>query len=179
MTSAGGERELRRECETLTRHLTGEPPTPYVAEHYLAAHRERAEELRRPRDAFESLLLRLARRGPRWAWLVDCHVRLWAPTGTVRKKLVLLVAVLESSPGTSGRFYSTSGERPARTLARLFARGAAFAGGVVLSTLLLLPLRGALGMMGTGVAGTERAPTDRPAEGSAVRGRQRTERDRA
>lgn len=93
-TAAAG---LERECRAFTRLLTGQPPTAYVIRKYLDAHHGRPEL-----DAatgFERVLVTHASRGPIMARLADAYARRVFPRGCLRKKLVLLLAIVETSPG--------------------------------------------------------------------------------
>lgn len=152
---ADGSRALARECEVFVRYLLGREVRPYVVDRYVAAHRFRGE-LEPPSGGFDALLVSLARGGPRRAWLADCYARLWAPGSHLRRKLVLLLAVLECAPPTARELGSETGEHPARVALRLVVRGLAFVGGAVLASLLLLParaahrLRGSPGRRGSG-----------------------------
>ena len=141
MTECAGRPDLASECETFTRYLIGRSAPPYVVGRYVAAHRARAQELSLPPSGDERFFVEIARRGPRWSWLVDCYVRPRAAESLFRRKLVLLVALLECWPATAGRFYSESRESAARVVGRLLARGASFLLGVLVSSLVLPPLR--------------------------------------
>lgn len=83
------------ECAALCRYL-GAEPTPYVERTYA-----RACALRGTRPGAGELdrrLLAFARRGPWHARVADAFARAFAPDADLRRRLVLLLAVLESTP---------------------------------------------------------------------------------
>jgi hypothetical protein len=88
--------DLDRECDVFCRYLTGRPATAYVREKYRAFHQapEAAEELQP--GTFDGTLVAAARLHPTATRLADAYAAFARPGGTLRKKLVLLVAVLEA-----------------------------------------------------------------------------------
>jgi hypothetical protein len=88
---------LERECHAFTRLLTGRPPTAYVTRKYIDAHRARPDLT--IVMGFERVILAHAARGPLVARLADAYARRLFPRGSLRKKLVLLLAIIETSPG--------------------------------------------------------------------------------
>lgn len=90
--------QLRREANIFTRYLLSRAPSDYVVDKYQEGHRvipylNGADPL--PIDA---LLLKVARRGVLPAWIADTYARIFRQSGPLRQKLVLLAAILESSP---------------------------------------------------------------------------------
>ena len=80
-----------------SRYLAGVEATPYLVEAYTRGHRH-LPALKAEPDALDQLLLRFARGAPWRARLADAYARRARPTGILRQKLVLQLAVLESSP---------------------------------------------------------------------------------
>jgi hypothetical protein len=93
-------RQIAAECDVLCRYLTGRHPTEHVRAHYVAAH-----ELASPANPRESetdlLLVRLARAGPRRAALADACAAAFVRNCTLRRKVILLLAILESAAPSS------------------------------------------------------------------------------
>lgn len=87
---------LERECHAFTRLLTGKAPTAYITRKYLDAHGVRPDLA--ATAGFERVLVRHAARGPLMARLADAYARRLFPRGSFRKKLVLLLAIVETSP---------------------------------------------------------------------------------
>ena len=87
---------LRREASTFARLIAGvEPPGPAV-DAYLRAH-ERRGDLGRG-DAFQTRLVADASKSVFRARTADGYARLFDPHGPLRRKLVLMLAILECTP---------------------------------------------------------------------------------
>jgi hypothetical protein len=93
--------QIAVECEALCRYLSGRPPTDYVRAQYLAAHQRSGVVEDAKESQTDALLVRFARRGPRGAALADAYAGLFARQSVVRRKIVLLLAILESAAPTS------------------------------------------------------------------------------
>ena len=131
--------ELDLECDVLTRHLLRRAADAYVRTKYRAAH-ETLPALR-ARDAFDSFLVRFARRGPLFAKLADAYSALFAPASLLRKKLVVLLAILETSSPSHRLIDAPVGGRPLTALLALGATGISAVLGLVAGSLILLPIR--------------------------------------
>ncbi|MEM7010454.1 MAG: NAD(P)-dependent oxidoreductase [Verrucomicrobiota bacterium] len=84
------------ECEVFCRYLIGESPSEYVVEQYSAAlQTEKFQQ--QPSSAFDFVLGRFALRHPLFTGLADAYSRFLRPAGTLRRKLVLMLAILEST----------------------------------------------------------------------------------
>jgi hypothetical protein len=116
--------QIAAECEVLCRYLTGRDPTAYVCAQYLAAH-DRGGLEPGPEDPFaDALLVRMAQLGPRAAAFADAYAAAFARRSTVRKKLILLLAILESGAPTYAWVDSVTTPSRATLLARTaFAAG--------------------------------------------------------
>ena len=86
---------LDRECSVFSIYLIGQAPSDYVKQKYRMAHRSLAMHLSSPHAA-EYLLVRVATAGPWGARIVDGYVSVFRKYSVVRKKFVLLLAILES-----------------------------------------------------------------------------------
>ena len=87
--------DLERECRTFTRYLVGREPTPYVIGKYGEAHAATAVLAG---DRFDHRITAVARLHPVAAFVADAYARFFAPRGAFRKKLIVLLAILETSP---------------------------------------------------------------------------------
>jgi hypothetical protein len=92
---------LAQECRVFSRYLAGIEATPYLLEAYVRGHAHLPAG-RVPPDALDQLLLGVARRSPWLTRIADAYARRARPTGILRQKLVLQLAVLESSPPAHG-----------------------------------------------------------------------------
>jgi hypothetical protein len=137
---------LDRECRRFTRYLLGEEPSPYVVACYRRAHR--ASSAFAARDALDRAALRLAAL-PLGAGLADAHARLFAPTSALRRKLVLLLAILETSPPSYRRVDDPGPRSAVLAWGRLAWIGLSAAAVALLGSALLLPVQ-AVARRGTG-----------------------------
>jgi hypothetical protein len=88
--------DLEQECRVFTRFISRVEPSPYVTRKYVDAHRLGPDLA--PADLFDGWLVAVARSSPPLTRLADAYARHFAPRTTLRRKLVLLLAILESSP---------------------------------------------------------------------------------
>lgn len=87
---------LGRECVVFCQYLTGTKPNEYVIRKYEAAHRVGSVGGAGGHDPFDILLLKLARINPLATRVVDTYAALSFESCLLRRKLVLLLAILES-----------------------------------------------------------------------------------
>lgn len=98
VTAVPGSSSLRRECESFSLYLSGRVPDEAVMGRYVAGD----AAVHGPglaRHPIDRTLVDFAAGGPLRARIADaysCHFR---PHGLLRRKLVLLLAILENSPG--------------------------------------------------------------------------------
>lgn len=131
---------LDRECLAFARYLTRQPPTDYTVEKYGDAH-ARSELLRADRASrFDVFLLTIARTHPLGAWLVDTYTAVFLRRALVRRKWVLLLAILESSAPSADYFdVPDAGGRPVLA-ARLVLKGAGFVFALVVAMVMFMPV---------------------------------------
>jgi hypothetical protein len=134
---------LARECEVFCRYLVGRPPDAYVQEKYALAHRVAQDYSGGTK--FDALLLGLARSGPAGTRLADSYACLLARGSLLRKKLVLLVAILEACSAARGFEDSASGAPPSAVFLQMAVRGAFFGLRLLLVAVPLLLLQLFLG----------------------------------
>jgi nucleoside-diphosphate-sugar epimerase len=140
--------DLDAECDVFTRHLIGRTPDAYVRAKYLEAHT--ALPALSPRDAFDSFLVSFARRGRLFAKVAGAHAALLAPAALLRKKMVLLLAILETCPPTHRMIDAPVGGRPFPALLALGGIGVSAVLALVVGSLILLPIRGVLALASGG-----------------------------
>jgi NADH dehydrogenase len=140
---------LERECRVLTSYLIGGTPDRYVLGKYLEAHRV-SDVWRETRAiGYETFLLRAARTHPIIARAVDAYCRVFLPGSLVRKKCVLLLAILEAAPSAHRSIDAPERSRRSSVLAKLACRGAVFIVLVSLGMAILGPLHLMLGPGGS------------------------------
>jgi hypothetical protein len=133
------DRALDRECDVFARHLVGEAPDDYVRRKYVEAHA--VMRALAPADRFDAFLLRVASAGTARAKIADAYARVFRPTSAVRKKLVLLLAILETCRSTYRSIDAGTGGPPLWVIVRLAGRGMVALASLVLGVLLFQPAR--------------------------------------
>jgi len=112
---------LEAECDVFTRCLSGAPPSAEAVRHYIAA--ARTHGLARDTDftKFDRTSLAAARRSPWQARCADAFCAFFHRTGALRRKMIMLAAILENqsptyeifeapqSPGPVGAFFQLAG----------------------------------------------------------------------
>ena len=89
--------ETAAECDAFTRYLIGQPADDYVR----ATYARGLEALQVPTNRFDRLLCRWVAGPAFFGRGADFYGRIFRPSGELRKKLVLLLAILESYGGTA------------------------------------------------------------------------------
>jgi hypothetical protein len=128
---------LQRECRVFTLYLIGKAPSPYVIAKYEDAHQKR--QTLAATSKFDRFLVGFAAAGPGYSKLADSYARLFAPLSTLRKKLVLLLAILESSSSSYQSLENTEAGGSALLILRILLRMAVFAFCFALGAIVLLP----------------------------------------
>jgi hypothetical protein len=134
--------ELERECAVFCRYLCGEPASSYVLEKYRAAHTCGAIDPPGGATSFDRALVALARQ----AWLtraIDGYARVFAKGGLLRRKLVALLAILEVKAPFDDALDTPTSASTFAFFARLAWLGAVFALTLLVTSIVLLPVRAA------------------------------------
>jgi len=100
MDEPGGGETLIAECRVFCRYLVGIGPPSDVVAAYQKAHALGVVNLGRP-TPMDRALLRVAGMGPALARTADAYAAVFARSGLLRRKLVLLIAILESRASTA------------------------------------------------------------------------------
>lgn len=121
---------MNRECEALAGYLVGRQCPPDVAQRYLAAVRD----LGLDPTPFEGRLWRACLRARPLLSCLDAGVALCHKDGAVRKRLLVMFALLETAPETADRFLFVRATplRVARMFARAVVAPLALVGGIPL-----------------------------------------------
>src|SRR5215471_16799085 len=89
--------QLERECHTYVRYLCGRNSSTYITEKYVDFHRKVGAI---EPDPFDRFLVRFSTRNLLCVHLADSYARVFRKESAIRKKLILVLALLESSPET-------------------------------------------------------------------------------
>jgi hypothetical protein len=116
MPADPGTASIERECRALVRYLVGQDPPAYVVDRYRAARGSAAPAGERLAP-IDRALLGATRLGSTLARLADGYARVARPTGPLRRRLTLAVAILECAPPSHLRLNAAAvGSRPALAL---------------------------------------------------------------
>lgn len=129
--------ELVREFSTLAAYLGAPDAGARAAASYARAHASVGDD----GDAFDRRLVTLARGSSAACALADAYARLARPYGTLRRKLTLALAVLESSPGVHRRYDTAHESSTLAAWAGIVGAGLLWAARTVASVILLAPLQ--------------------------------------
>ena len=136
--------KLEAECVLLTRYLIDQDPSELVKRAYVRAHEVGSLERPKGDDGYDRALMALAMRGGAFTRASDVHARFFAHTGLLRRKLVLLLAILETdAQGRARADVPSPGGAPAAYV-RLVASGLSSAGLLLAGLPVLLPARALL-----------------------------------
>ena len=130
---------LDAECRVFVRHILGCDAAPYVLEKYTDAHRVSAAYSTGSR--FDMFLVRVAARNTFFAKLVDSYASVLAPVSLVRRKLVLILAILETAAPSCSVIDDVDGSSVAVQFARLCVRGVGSVLGLLVGVLVFTPAR--------------------------------------
>jgi NADH dehydrogenase len=146
MAPARQDDALDRECRVFTKHLVGANPDELV----MASYRRAVASLPAlaATSAWDRALLSVARGGTIGARCADAHAALFARSSTLRKRLVMLLAILESRSPYAEYIDKPLGGTPAGAIVRLGVRGVVALIGLLAGTLLLLPVRAVAALRG-------------------------------
>jgi hypothetical protein len=128
---------LARECSVFTEYLLGCAATSYVVRKYSDAHQ--ISEVFETGNRFDFLLLRIARADWRMAKVADSYSRVFAPQTLLRKKLVLLLAILETSSPSYRLIDTVEGGSKLLLWIRLAGRGAVSVLSLLLGIAMFFP----------------------------------------
>jgi hypothetical protein len=140
MTASAKENSaLDRECAVFCRYLIGQEPNEYVKAKYRAAHQSGFLKGDRPCPA-DSFLVKFASINSSSTKIIDAHTRVFRPFSTIRKKLVLLLAILESCAPTHAYVDSVDSGSIPLLFFRLVYRGLTFILLVLVGVVVILPI---------------------------------------
>ena len=131
---------LLAECQLFTRYLIDVDPDDYVCDRYLAAVTVRHDELM-PQSGFDNLLLATARKHRLLTRAVDVYARFFAHASTVRRRLVTLLAIIESHANTVQRLEPPDYAGLAGFMAGIAWRSAGLAMLLLVTIVTLLPVQ--------------------------------------
>lgn len=126
MDESQHEEVLAAECHVFCQYLLGQPAPPDVVGAYRRAHDVGDVAGGGAPSALDTALLRVARAGPGRARGADTYAAVFARTSLLRRKLVLLVAILESREPTAAALDTAVPGSPAAWILGVVVRVAMF-----------------------------------------------------
>jgi hypothetical protein len=133
--------QLERECQSFTRYLTGLTPSAYIRDKYQDFHRQSDALASLKADHFDQLLVKTAARGAGWARLADSYASRFAKGSALRKKLVLMLAILECTPPAFGELDRVPRGGAAAAILRMGLSTAGYGVCLLASFLIFAPAR--------------------------------------
>jgi nucleoside-diphosphate-sugar epimerase len=131
--------DLEKEFKTFSNYLIGYEPDGYIKSRYVRGHR--ITEMDRNGGSFDLLLVRMANRSKLLARLADTYTSGFYKNALLRKKLFLLLAILESC-GSTYRHIDTVNERSVIALyVKVVQKAAVFFLTLILSGIIFVPLK--------------------------------------
>lgn len=130
---------FKRECDVFASYLLGVSPTAFVQGKYAGAHRISTRLT--GESAFDEFLVRVASRHRLLVRAADAWARVFAPGSLLRRKLILLLAILETCPRTGAEIDALPAQGKPRLFASVGVSLAASAASLVFGMLLFEPVR--------------------------------------
>ena len=130
---------IDRECEVFSRYLVNQPPTAYIHRQYEMAVLARDLANEAELAPFDRRTLGLARRNVFFTRVADAYCAIFHPHGVLRRKLILLLAILEHAPPTATLFDRPKIRGTIGVATNLLLLGMKFGLLLLLGILLLLP----------------------------------------
>ena len=138
------EEVLRREIRVFGRHLLDCEPGSYAVSRYLAWHAASGSAEADGAPRFDRFLVAVARLHPLGTRLADVYCARFRRGALLRRKLVLVLALIECSPGTWRLVESPRSRGRFGAFARIAVAGAVEALTLLVAALLFLPACGLL-----------------------------------
>ncbi|WHZ24622.1 MAG: hypothetical protein OJF47_003734 [Nitrospira sp.] len=132
--------DLNRECELFSEYLIDLRPSDYVLRKYQEAHHLGHPSVGRSVQRFDHILMRLALRHVFSLRLADTYSGLFYKEALLRRKLVLLLAILECSPDAFDRLDRPDLHAQSTLYRRLVIKGVTLVATALLAVLLLAPI---------------------------------------
>jgi len=134
-------RALTEECRALTTYLVGTAPTAYIEEQYARAAHIHGLAFDEDFSCFDRVTVRLARSNRLTARSADAYCGLLHRRGVLRRKLIVLSAILEHVAPTNEAFDKVETRGAALTVLSLAAYGVVSGLSLLLGAAVLLPTR--------------------------------------
>jgi nucleoside-diphosphate-sugar epimerase len=132
---------LQEECRSLAAYLLGVPPSPYIEEQYVKAIQIHGLAFDEDFSCFDRTTVRLARRGRLLARCADSYCALLHRRGVLRRKLIVLAAILEHVAPMSAAFDQVEARHVSLTVLSLATYGLVSAVLLLVGAAVLIPAK--------------------------------------
>ncbi len=131
---------ISEECHVFVRYLIGQEPSNYILRKYIEAHTIRHISSGIDEPVFDKFLLYVARRHPCLTRMIDTYTCIFLRKSLIRKKLVLLLAILETCSQTHSYFDCPYASNKIILCLKMMQNGIFFMVRMVVSILIFSPL---------------------------------------
>lgn len=135
------EKRLKAECSMFCNYLIGTIPAADIESHYVKANTQHNLANKAGFSTFDQTTLRLALRGPVFARSIDAFCALFRRRGVLRRKLIIISAILEHTALAGDRYDKATAKGAGGTILELIVNGLSFGICLIFAALVLLPIR--------------------------------------
>jgi hypothetical protein len=132
--------KLANECRVFCQYLLNQEPNSYVREKYLDAHKTEQVERGLEPTFFDHLLIKIAVMNTTCTKLVDAYTRWVYKQSLFKRKLVLLLAILENCSPYYSSFERADVSRRYIAFLRILQKSFGFTVASIVSALFLVPI---------------------------------------
>lgn len=130
---------LERECKRFTKYLINCNPTAYIQEKYLEGHK--VSNIENDIDCFDTFLINAANRNSFIIQLADIYTSVFYRKAVLRKKFVLLLAIIESHSSICSNIDSISENSKISLFTKTIQKALVFSLLLLLSSVAFFPIR--------------------------------------
>jgi hypothetical protein len=135
------EQQLKLECKIFSHYLVQREPSEYVIQKYIEAHETSNLFKESTTSSFDKILLNLTTRYPKAVKFVDSYSAFYLKGSLFRKKIILLMAILENCSPAYSDFEMPDYDNNIVLMLKLLFQGMSFALSLSVSSIFLLPLQ--------------------------------------
>jgi NADH dehydrogenase len=135
------DKTLNHEGRIYTNFLIHQEPSDYVLDKYRQAHNVAAPLRNRNYSELENFALKLSRKNPLATRLVDAYAVFFMKGSIIRKKLILLMAILETSNPSALAFEQPDSSNVFKIILNLGLQGLTFTFALLVGLIIFIPAR--------------------------------------
>ena len=133
--------QLVRESKVYTKFLINDEPTSYIQNKYQKAHHRSNIFEGNVSDPFDDFLIKFSSKNGFFIKLADSYASFFKKNSLIRKKLILLLALLESTAPSYRQFESPDSSSKLAIIFMLFTKGVVFVIIFIAAIVFFLPVR--------------------------------------